>query len=248
MSVADIAAITAIFLIAGVVKGVSGLGLVTLAMGLLALIMHPADAAVLLLIPTIVTNLWQLFSGSTLRALTRRFWTLLMCIVIAAIPATAFLTGAHAGLVLGFLGAVLTLYTAITLWGVEFRVTKEQERWLSPLIGLVTGLTGGATGVFVMPVAPYLQSLHLGRDALVQSLALSFTVSVIALAIGLFREGAIQASPMLLVYSLATLAPALAGVVIGQALRTRITETLFRAVFLTGLLLLGLYLVWKGFG
>jgi len=246
MSLVDLAEITAIFLIAGVVKGVSGLGLVTLAMGLLAIFMHPADAAVLLLIPTIVTNLWQLF-GPNLLALCRRLWTLLLAIVIGAIPATAFLTGAHAGLVLGFLGTVLALYAGISLWGVQFTVPKKHELWMSPVIGLLTGLTGGATGVFVMPVAPYLQALHLSRDALVQSLALSFSISALALGVGLFRAGTLQASSTLLIYSLATLIPALVGVALGQALRTRMSEKLFRTVFLTGLLLLGLYLMAEGF-
>jgi uncharacterized membrane protein YfcA len=47
-----LAAITAIFLLAGFVKGVIGLGLPTVAMGLLALVMTPAEAAVLLVVPS----------------------------------------------------------------------------------------------------------------------------------------------------------------------------------------------------
>ena len=52
--------VIATFMLAGTVKGVIGLGLPTVAMGLLGLAMLPAQAAALLIIPSTVTNLWQL--------------------------------------------------------------------------------------------------------------------------------------------------------------------------------------------
>src|SRR3989344_3992864 len=54
------------FLLAGTVKGVIGLGLPTVAMGLLGLAMLPPQAAALLLVPSTVTNLWQLAFGGAL--------------------------------------------------------------------------------------------------------------------------------------------------------------------------------------
>ncbi|HEY0438739.1 MAG TPA: sulfite exporter TauE/SafE family protein, partial [Xanthobacteraceae bacterium] len=55
----QIAAVAAAFVLAGLVKGVIGMGLPTVAMGLLGLAMPPAQAAALLLIPSFVTNVWQ---------------------------------------------------------------------------------------------------------------------------------------------------------------------------------------------
>ena len=54
---------TLAFLLAGFVKGVIGLGLPTVSMGLLTLVMPPAKAASLLIVPSFVTNLWQLAAG-----------------------------------------------------------------------------------------------------------------------------------------------------------------------------------------
>ena len=56
-------AVALAFCLAGFVKGVLGLGLPTLAMGLLALVMAPAEAAALLVLPSLVTNIWQLLFG-----------------------------------------------------------------------------------------------------------------------------------------------------------------------------------------
>ena len=53
------------FLLAGFIKGVLGLGLPTVSMGLLALAMPPAQAAALLIMPSLVTNLWQMLAGPT---------------------------------------------------------------------------------------------------------------------------------------------------------------------------------------
>lgn len=60
------------FVLAGTVKGVIGLGLPTVSMGLLGLAMLPAQAAALLIIPSTITNLWQLTFGGHLSALVKR--------------------------------------------------------------------------------------------------------------------------------------------------------------------------------
>lgn len=66
-----------------------------------------------------------------------------------------------------------------------FQVSGRVEKWLSPLMGGLTGVITGATGVFVIPAVPWLQALGFRRDELVQALGLSFTLSTLALAAGL---------------------------------------------------------------
>ena len=66
------------FLAAGFVKGVIGLGLPTVAIGLLGLLMTPAQAAAILVVPSLVTNIWQFAVGGHLLALVRRMWPMLM--------------------------------------------------------------------------------------------------------------------------------------------------------------------------
>ena len=78
-----LAAITAIFVLAGFVKGVIGLGLPTVAMGLLALVTTPAQAAALLVVPSFLTNVWQAM-GPELTPLVRRLWPMLLGICAAA--------------------------------------------------------------------------------------------------------------------------------------------------------------------
>ncbi|TIU48800.1 MAG: sulfite exporter TauE/SafE family protein [Mesorhizobium sp.] len=242
LSIGAVAFIGFVFLAAGLVKGVVGMGLPTVAMGLLAVTMPPAEAAALLLIPSLVTNLWQLFTGPSFRGLWKRLWTMMAGVVVGTVTGAGLLTGAHTTMASAGLGIALMLYALVGLAKAGFTTPARHEAWISPLVGVATGLVTGATGVFVIPAVPYLQSLRLGREDLIQALGLSFTVSTLALGFGLFRTGAFVSPTAQLTGSVLALAPALAGMVVGQALRQRMSVETFRAVFFAGLLALGVYL------
>ncbi|MDR8263643.1 sulfite exporter TauE/SafE family protein, partial [Acinetobacter baumannii] len=79
----------------------------------------------------------------------------------------------------------LIVYAGYALCSPVFQVSGRVEKWLSPLMGGLTGVITGATGVFVIPAVPWLQALGFRRDELVQALGLSFTLSTLALAAGL---------------------------------------------------------------
>jgi uncharacterized membrane protein YfcA len=228
------------FVLAGLVKGVLGMGLPTIAMGFLSVAMAPVEAASLLIVPSLATNVWQLLVGPRFVDLTRRLWTMMLGVVVGTLLGASVLVGDVAGLATLGLGVVLAVYAIVGLAGVRLAAPDEHQAWLSPLVGLATGLLTGATGVFVLPAVPYLQAIGLDRDELVQALGLSFTVSTLALAAGLlhgeaFRMAAASTSFLCLV-------PALGGMLIGQHVRQRIAPTTFRLAFFVGLLLLGAYL------
>lgn len=73
------------FFVAGFVKGVAGMGLPTIAMGILSIIMSPLSAASLLIIPSFVTNVWQLFTGPKFLDLIKRFWVMMVGIIIGTL-------------------------------------------------------------------------------------------------------------------------------------------------------------------
>ena len=230
-----LAAITAVFVLAGFVKGMIGLGLPTVAMGLLALVTTPAQAAALLVVPSFLTNVWQAM-GPELTPLVRRLWPMLL-----GLCAGVWAGGARASI---GLGAVLALYGVLGVTSVEFSVPAWLEPWLSPLIGVIIGIVTAATGVYMIPSAPYLQAIGLKTDGLVQALGLSFTVATVALATTLVQDGALQIS--IAGASVAALAPALLGMVLGQWVRARVRSGTFRICFFAGSLLLGAHLALRG--
>ncbi|MCJ9709447.1 TSUP family transporter, partial [Bordetella hinzii] len=66
------AAVLGVFLLAGFVKGCIGLGMPTVAVGLLSMAMPAPQAAALLVVPAVITNIWQMASGGHFRVLLRR--------------------------------------------------------------------------------------------------------------------------------------------------------------------------------
>jgi len=241
----EIAFIGLTFLLAGFVKGVVGLGLPTVAVGLLGLVMPPAQAAALLVAPSMVTNVVQLFSGPRFGQLLDRLWPMLVSICVGTWLCAALVPARVMGHATNALGVALVLYAILGLTAVRLHVPPRAEAWLAPLAGLVTGAITGVTGVFVIPAVPYLQGLGLDKESMVQALGLSFTVSTIALAISLALNGALLHTPVLGASALA-LAPALGGMFFGQWLRHRISAERFRRLFFCGLLLLGADLALRG--
>lgn len=229
------------FLLAGMVKGVVGMGLPTVAMGLLGLVMPPVEAAALLVVPSLVTNIWQLATGPRLIALARRLATMMLGVCAGTFFGIGLLTSGASGLASVALGTVLALYGAVGLAGPRFAIPAGAEPWLSPVVGMVTGVLTGATGVFVIPAVPYLGSLGLEKEELIQALGLSFAVSTIALAGALAMSGGLDAS--LARGSLLALVPVVAGLIIGQAVRKRLRPEIFRRWFFASLVVLGLYIV-----
>lgn len=236
-----------VFAIAGMIKGTIGLGLPAVSMGLLSLVISPFQAATLLIIPSMVTNIWQLFAEGHVLKLIKRFWPLLVGIVVGSIW-SVFPTLGHGSFKSeALLGGMLALYGIYGLCAKNMPNLATQEKWLSPIVGYLGGALTVATGVVVIPVVPYLQSLHLKRDDLVQSLGLAFTVSTICLAIYLYLNP-VKDIPIDYKLSLIALVPALLGMWLGTKIRHRIPEQKFRKVFFAGLVIFGLYMVFHQIG
>ena len=241
----DLASLAALigvtFIVAGFIKGVVGMGLPTVATGVLGLVMAPAQAAAIIIVPSLVTNLWQLFGGPALATLLRRFGGMLAAVVVGTGSSIGVLAGHNAALASAALGAVLVVYGAYGLLARRFTVPAAAQAWAAPLVGLLTGLVAGGTGVFVFPGVPYLNSLGLDKEDLIQALGLFFTVSTLALGGALAVSGKyplVSAGASCL-----ALLPAALGMFLGQRLRRRLHPEIFRRWFFHGLIALGLYML-----
>ena len=232
--------IAAVFLIAGFVKGVVGLGLPTVSMGLLAVSMAPSRAIAIVIVPAIVTNIWQTFVGPHLRDILRRLWPLMIGTVIGCWLNAGALTGPHARYGTIVLGVLLVIYAIIGLNKFQFHVAPKNEKWIGGVVGVVTGVISASTGVQVIPSMPFMQAIGMEKDELVQALGVFFTVATVALAFNVTASGLLTAATAL-PGGIAMVA-SFAGMFIGQAVRSRMHPEEFRRWFLIALIVLGLYI------
>lgn len=225
--------VTGVFVLAGGVKGVTGMGLPTVAMSLLGLWMTPVQAAALLVVPSLATNVAQC-RGPYLRQLAVRLWPGWLTIALVTIAAPGFEGNTSTESAKRWLGTILIVYGAWGLWRPTLPDFSGRGPWLGAVAGAATGVVTAATAVFVLPWVPYLQSLRLSKDEMVQALGLSFTVATLALAVR------VQASaPMWWSFASGAvaicwaLAGAFAGMKFGEALRGQLAGACFqKALFL----------------
>jgi uncharacterized protein len=232
--------IAAVFLLAGFIKGVIGLGLPTVSMGLLVVTMQPSQALAIVIVPAIVTNIWQTFVGRYLRDIIARLWPLMVGTVVGIWLNAGMLTGPYArygGIVLG---VMLVIYAIVGLNKFDFHVAPHDEKWIGGVVGVITGAVSAATGVQVIPSMPFMQAIGMQKDELVQALGVFFTVATVALAFNLTSAGLLSASTAL--PGGVAMAAAFAGMFIGQAVRARMPAEAFRRWFLIAMILLGIYL------
>ncbi|MCA1401674.1 sulfite exporter TauE/SafE family protein [Bradyrhizobium sp. BRP56] len=228
------------FLLAGFVKGTLGLGLPTVAMGLLATTMAPGQAIAIVIVPAIVTNIWQTFVGPYLRDIIKRLWPLMLGTVAGIWINAGLLTGPYAAYGTVVLGVLLMIYAIVGLSRFSFKVAQRDEKWIGGIVGVITGLISAATGVQVIPSMPFMQAIGMEKDELVQALGVFFTTATVALAFNLTASGLLTAATAL--PGAVAMAASFTGMFIGQAVRTRMHPEVFRRWFLISMILLGIYL------
>lgn len=231
------------FLMAGAVKGISGMGLPTISMAILSLLMLPAKAAMLMVIPSLLTNVTQCM-GKHWRSLIKNHWAMWAALVLTTIfsPYSGLNeAGGHATL---FLGLVLVAYGVWGLFKPTLPSLGNNKLLIGGIVGILSGLVTVASGVFVIPMVPYLQSLKLSKDEFIQALGISFTVATIALTIRLGVTNTSDWSANLPEIVMAIIA-AFIGMRIGARLRDKLNPIQFQRFLYTVFAVLGLLMTYK---
>lgn len=231
------------YIVAGTVKGVVGSGLPTIALGVLTTVIGLHAAMALMLVPTIVTNLWQALTGGHLRKVTVRIWPFLLVVLVTIWIGAEALTRVNVAWLSALLGLLLALYGMLGLLRPPLSIPEKKVTRVGLVAGFFSGLLGGMTGSFGIPGIPYLQAIGFPRDQLIQALGLLFAVSSISLAVALGGHRLLSLD--LGIASVLAMVPALIGMALGQTLRYRLSETLFRKLFFVSQILLGGYIVYR---
>jgi uncharacterized protein len=231
----------AVFLLAGAVKGLVGLGLPAISIALMSLFLPLPEAIALITLPTIFTNIWQAAVGGNFRRIVRRQWPLIVPLAVV-LYLTIWLIGQKGpGWAFLVLGIVLIVYSTLGLFRIRLHIHADLEKPLAPVIGVVSGFVAGLVGVPVIPLMPYLQGLDVRPSELVQTLGVVLCATSITLTASLLFFGLLD-GPRATVSAAAVL-PALGGMWLGQQIRSRLSVEQFRLAVFWALLLTGLYTV-----
>ena len=241
MSSEPLVAIVASVFAAAFLKGITGLGFSTICLGLLASFVDIKFAIPLVLVPSLSSNVLVMLEARGFRRALVRFWPLYLAAVPGLAVGLVWLGASDGSAARQVLGTVLFLYGVWGLANSEWRLPGRGERLLKVPVGALTGMINGFTGSQVMPVLPYLLSLDLNKNELVQSINISFTLSSLLMLAGLFQLGMLNGTLML--QSVLGVVPVAVGIWLGSRVRRRLSETIFKKMVLLLLIGLGVNLV-----
>ena len=241
LSLESIFLVSVVFVIAGFVKGVIGLGLPTVSLALLAATIELKTALAVLVLPALATNVVQALTGGALLKIVRRTWTFMVFASVFTWLGTGILAASDAPAFAALLGFVTVAYAGISLASLQIVISKKWEVLVSPGLGVIAGIITGLTGTFVVPGVMYLQSLKFSKDKFIQAMGILFTAASLALGISLGGHGLITVN--LGFVSAMAIAPAFFGMYIGTKIRNKLDDRKFRRVFFISLMLLGIYIV-----
>ncbi len=223
------------------IKGLTGLGFVSLCLPVIALFIKLEEAIPLVVLPSLLSNVIMIYQTGRLKQSLRRFWLL----YISALP------GIYAGvLILNMvgnyaakiiLGVVSIAYSLLLLLKIEISIPEKNERILSVPVGLTNGFLNGLTGTQIIPMLPYLLSLKLDRNGMINAINLGFTLSIIVLLIIFGKFDLISLET--LKYSIVGVIPVAAGIYLGGKLRHKISEERFKLAVLIILIIIGVNLI-----
>ena len=231
-------------LLAGVVNGIIGLGLPLTALAIIGAVADLRLAIALIAIPIVATNIYQAFCGGRAMEMLRRYWVINLCSVVGTVIGAQILFMVDPDILTMTLGVVVIVYVAINATGFAIRISDSTSPWAAPPLGLLSGLLTGTTGSVGIPIALYLQARGLDKESFLRAIALTFLISASMLVIALLEKGALGKNPALV--SAASLIPAFAGMAIGQRLRSRLSEDLFRKFVFLFLMVAAVNLIRKG--
>lgn len=233
-------AATGLFL-AGVVKGATGLGYATCALPFLVTALGLKPAMAIVLLPAMATNVAVALTTGHLSETVHRFRGLYMSMGPGIAVGLGLLFWISQTVAVKVLGTIIVGYVAWTTLRPRILLSGIAEARLQLPVGFLNGVLTGLTGSQVMPLFPYMMSLDLDSNRLVQAINFAVLICSLILAAGLLATGIM--TPGLLGLSMLAILPALTGVEIGGHLRSLIPADRFRRLILCVLLVTGLSMI-----
>ncbi|MEO1689168.1 MAG: sulfite exporter TauE/SafE family protein [Pseudomonadota bacterium] len=241
MTVETVLLAMAAFAAAGSVKGVTGLGFSTTALPILTFGLGLKEALPLVILPSLASNVAVMAGAGGFGETLRRFRWMYLASLLGIAAGLALLGRAEGGGPAALLGAALIAFCAFAWAAPDWRLPERLHAPLAAPTGFLTGLVNGLTGSQVLPVTPYLLSLGMERERMVQAVNLSFTICSLAMMAGLSRLGLVSGADLAL--SAAGIPVAFGAVEMGARLRRRLPERVFRNAVLAVLSAAGAALI-----
>ncbi|MEM7293599.1 MAG: sulfite exporter TauE/SafE family protein [Pseudomonadota bacterium] len=228
----------------GFIKGAMGVGTPLLTVPMMAMVLPPQTAIVIMAIPVVVANVVQFAQAERSFDVVQRFWPMFVSILIGVIVGTKILIEIDENTLLVVVGLAVIAFALLQLSSFRLSLTESMIKPAGVLFGTGAGLIGGLSSFLGPLMIIYMISIpNLSKDKFVSSISFLYISGVVPWAIVLYLLGLLRGDIFYL-SAIATIPVAL-GLFFGQQIRRFISESFFKKLIVAILVVSGLSMLWR---
>ena len=231
----------AVFL-GGIVKGSVGIGMSMFSVPIIAFILPPTKAMMLLCFPVIFTNFLQMDIKKGLGSF--RFLPMFLALFLGLLIGGKLILNLSLNLISISIATVIIIFTSLNYFGISLKnIKKANEKILSVIIGFLSGILGGLTTFYAPPIITFLISINLDKEFFIRTTATMYFFASIPLYSSMLYHG--LGNYYDLIMSLALVVPAIIGQYFGSKIRKKLSNEIFQKLVLIILIMIGFSLLFK---
>ncbi len=232
--------------LAGLVKGVTGFALPMIMISGVGSFLPPETALAGLILPTLVTNVWQASRQGVGAAFSsaKTHWRFLAMALICLVITAQFVTRIPTSTFFLILGLPVVTFAVLQLIGWRPRINPDRRRKAELGIGALAGGIGGLSGIWGPPTVLYLTALDIAKVEHVRIQGVVYSSGAVMLALAHLGSGVLDSTG--LKFSALLILPAMIGLAAGFAVQDRLDQDKFRWAILITLAIAGLNLIRRG--
>lgn len=245
MDSTTLAIIAIIMVLGGAVKGAIGLGLPLVSVGLLSMFLPAREVLGISILPILIANVFQVYEAGGGLSVVKRFWPMVVCMLIGLVIGAQFAATLSPADLYAAIGGVMVLFCVSGFFRPNALLPESLHFPVSLVTGAISGICGGVSTVWGPPVSMFLLMTGMKKEEFVRTVGVVWCAAAFPLTLLYAHNGIIGAHNVY--HSLAACIPALFGLWIGQRIRQRISQEVFRRILLVTLLIIGVNLIRRSF-
>lgn len=232
-----------IYFFAGVIKGTLGIGFPTAAVSLLAQFTDARTAIVVVIMPMLLTNVWQVFRSWQFLSVLREYWRMILSMSFFIFLFSQVSSAISVNYLAVVLGIIVVLFAVNSLYGRPLMLAERWNHSAQWAAGSSAGLMGGLVSVWAPPMLIYLGTRRLPKEQFVATVGTLLLVGSSFLLLSYWQSGVLLAS--LFILSSLLVIPSIIGFIVGEHIRHKLSAQRFERLLLWFFLLMGLNLIRK---
>ena len=231
----------AVFL-GGIVKGSVGIGMSMFSVPIIAFILPPTKAMMLLCFPVIFTNFLQMDIKKGVGSF--RFLPMFLALFLGLLIGGKLILNLSLNFISISIATVIIIFTSLNFFGINLKnIKKANEKILSVIIGFLSGILGGLTTFYAPPIITFLISINLDKEFFIRTTATMYFFASIPLYSSMIYHG--LGNYYDLIMSLILVVPAIIGQFFGSKIRKKLSNEIFQKLILIILIMIGFSLLFK---